>query len=210
MARFIAHRAGNDLTRLRQAEQLGFELVEADVRLWRHRPEVRHLKTLGPIPILWDRWRLANPFTPRLVIARLLDAVGPDTELMLDLKGRNTELTRLVLAELAKNPRPITVCARSWRLLEPFVGRHDVRVVYSVGTRRELRTLLRRFRDRQIEGVSIHERLLDASTAAELRRLAATVLSWPVNTLERARELSAIGIDGLISDNLALAQALPR
>ena len=55
----VAHRAGNDLGTLRRAEALAIPLVEADVHLRRGRIEVRHLKTLGPLPVLWDRWRLA-------------------------------------------------------------------------------------------------------------------------------------------------------
>jgi hypothetical protein len=204
MAILVAHRAGNDLKRLREAELLGIEHVEADVRLWRGRLEVRHLKTLGPIPVLWDRWRLANPFARRLVLPELLESVGPRTELILDLKGRNRELATLVLAALDRDRR-VTVCARDWRLLQPFAGRPHVRVVHSVGTVRQLRRLQRRYAGGRIDGVSIHERLLTASTAPELRRLASFVMTWPVNTLQRAEELVALGIDGLISDDLALA-----
>lgn len=203
MAFLIAHRAGNDLARLREAEDCGVKLVEADVRLWRNRLEVRHLKTIGPIPILWDRWELANPLRPRLTLGALLRAIGPDTEPLLDLKGADPRLATLVLTELDARRR-VSVCARSWQLLEPFRSRPDVRVVYSVGTPRELRRLLSRFRDREIEGISIHERLLDATTVAELRRCSELVMSWPVNTLQRARELVALGVDGLISDDLAL------
>ena len=79
----MAHRAGNDLARLREAERLG-AVVEADVRLWRGRLEVRHLKTIGPVPILWDRWELASPFAPRLELHALLAAARPGTQLMLD------------------------------------------------------------------------------------------------------------------------------
>jgi hypothetical protein len=43
----VAHRAGNDLARLRAAEQRGLDLVGADVRLF-PRLEVRHLKTIRP------------------------------------------------------------------------------------------------------------------------------------------------------------------
>ena len=75
---FVAHRAGNDLAQLRAAEEIGLDLVEADIRLFRGRLEVRHLKTLGPIPVLWDRWRLANPFAPRLQLDELLAAIGPE------------------------------------------------------------------------------------------------------------------------------------
>lgn len=203
----IAHRAGNDLTRLREAEDLGVAFVEADVRLWRGRLEVRHLKTLGPLPILWDRWELASPFAPRLSLDRLLATIGPRTEPLLDLKGRNPRLARLVLAEL-DGRRPVTVCARSWRLLEAFSERPEIRVVYSVGTPRELRRLLERFQGGRIDGVSVHERLLDTATVRDLRGLADLVMSWPVNTLRRAQELAALGVEGMISDDLALARSV--
>ena len=205
MAILVAHRAGNDLKRLREAEALGIAHIEADVRLWRGRLEVRHLKTLGPIPVLWDRWRLANPFARRLVLAELLASIGPRTELILDLKGRNGELATRVLATLGD--RCATVCARDWRLLQPFVDLPNVRVVHSVGTTRQLRKLHARYTGDRLDGVSIHERLLDAATVSELRRLSSFVMTWPVNTLQRAEELVALGIDGLISDDLVLASS---
>jgi glycerophosphoryl diester phosphodiesterase len=204
MAQLIAHRAGNDLSLLREAEERGIEVVEADVRLWRGRLEVRHLKTLGPLPILWDRWELASPWAPRLMLRDLLGALGERTELLLDLKGRTPRLSELVLAELPAE-RGITVCARSWRLLDPFSARANVRAVYSVGSRRALRRILREPPRRKLDGVSVHERLLDPSTVAELRAVAGVVMTWPVNTSQRARELVAAGVDGLISDNLQLA-----
>jgi glycerophosphoryl diester phosphodiesterase len=51
-----------------------------------------------------------------------------------------------------------------------------------------------------VEGVSIHERFLDAATAEGLRALSPLVLTWPVNDLERARALVALGVAGLITD----------
>jgi glycerophosphoryl diester phosphodiesterase len=198
----VAHRAGNDLARLREAEELGVAVIEADVRLWRGRLEVRHLKTLGPVPILWDRWALANPFAPRLALPDLLAAAEPGTELMLDLKGRNPRLARLVLDALPPD-RAVTVCARSRRLLAPFVGRRNVRVLQSAGSPRQVRALLRRLDVLDLDGVSVHERLLDEQVVAALRRRVSVVLSWPVNTLERARELATIGVDGMISDDPA-------
>src|SRR6188508_3273249 len=93
----VAHRAGNDLARLRRAERVRPGLVEADVHLFRGRLEVRHLKTLGPLGVLWDRWYLAPPGTPRLELHELLAAT--DTALMLDLKGGG-RLGRRVAAAL--------------------------------------------------------------------------------------------------------------
>jgi len=196
----VAHRAGNDLARLHEAEQLGVALVEADVRLWRGRLEVRHLKTAGPLPILWDRWRLANPFAPRLALRDLLAGANPETELLLDLKGRNPRLAELVIDALPAG-RPVNVCARSRRLLEPFACREDVRLFQSVGSRRQLRSFLRRVDALRLDGVAVHERLLDERVSAELRRQSAVLMSWPVNTLQRAQELTALGVQGMISDH---------
>jgi glycerophosphoryl diester phosphodiesterase len=193
----VAHGAGNDLGLLRRAEALGVELVEADVRLWRGRAEVRHLKTLGPVPILWDRWRLASPFAPRLRLPELLAAAAPETHLMLDLKGRDPRLAHLVLRALPPGRR-ITVCARSRRLLEPFEGRPGVRRFRSAGSRRQLRRLLRG-RD-VLDGISVHARLLDRRVVAALRGRAPTVLTWPVNSPARAAELGRLGVHGVISD----------
>jgi hypothetical protein len=198
----VAHRAGNDLVLLRRAERVRPRLIEADVHLHRGRLEVRHLKTLGPLPVLWDRWYLASPRTPRLELAALLESAAPGTPLMLDLKGRDRRLPQRVAAELARRPRsgPVTVCSRSWRLLEPFLDDPAVRAVHSVGSRRQLRALRRRFGERRLAGISIHRRLLDPGTVADLRGRAELIVAWPVATLEEARRLGAWGVDGVITE----------
>ena len=61
----IAHRAGNSLDGLHQANLLDVDVVECDVHAHRGRLEVRHLKTAGPLPFLWDRWELASARAPR-------------------------------------------------------------------------------------------------------------------------------------------------
>lgn len=206
----IAHRAGNHLDRLRDAEQLGVRLIEADVRLHRGRLEVRHLKSLGPV--LWDTWRLGNPFAKQLQLHELLDALGPDTELMLDLKGRSLKLSQLTLAALQchHDGRAVTVCARKWRLLEPFTGMAGIRTVYSVGTARQLRRLQLQPHAQRLGGVSIHQRLLDAPTVASLRERAEIVMTWPVNTAEQAHRLLDIGVHGLITDHPHVLDRLVR
>jgi hypothetical protein len=203
----VAHRAGNDLARLRAAEALRLQLVEADVHLFGGRLEVRHRKTVGPFPILWDRWELAPPWAPRLLLDELLEATAPGTELMLDLKGHDRRLPGRVLAavESAGLPGRLTVCSQDWRLLEPLAGLPEIRVVHSVGNARQLARL-----PRTVAGVSIHERLLDAGVVAELRRRAALVLSWPVESVAQARRLATWGVQGLISrrfEDLAVALA---
>jgi glycerophosphoryl diester phosphodiesterase len=197
----VAHRAGNHLADVHTAVLAGAELIEADVRLFRGRLELRHLKSAGPLPIFWDRWRLATPWHERPLLDELLQAVGEQTELMLDLKGPRRRLAELVIEALDPylGHRKVTVCARWWRLLEPFTGL-PVRRVHSVGTRRQLVRLLERAHGEPLDGVSIHAGLLDEGVVRQLRAVARTVMTWPVNTPERARELVAIGVDGLISD----------
>jgi len=208
----VAHRAGNDLGILRHAEALAPRLVEADLHLRRGRVEVRHLKTLGPVPLLWDRWRLAPGWTPRLQLDALLAAAASDTELMLDLKGRDAALSRRVAEALAARPARVTVCARNWTLLEPLREVLGIRLVHSVGSRRQLRALRRRFAGRRLAGVSIHRDLLDPATVADLRRRAELVITWPVSTVDEANRLGEWGVDGVITerfDSLLPALAEP-
>ena len=94
----------------------------------------------------------------------------------------------------------MTICARSRRLLEPFAGLEHVRLFQSVGSRRQLRALLDRLDATLLDGVSVHARLLDERVVTDLRRRGTTVICWPVNSLQRARELAEMGVHGLISD----------
>jgi glycerophosphoryl diester phosphodiesterase len=199
----VAHRAGNDVRRLKRAEALELPLIEADLHLYRGRIEVRHLKTLGPIPLLWDKWTLAPPWRPRLLLDQLLAAPGPDTELMLDLKGHDVRLPRQLGEALQRTARRgrVTVCSRNWRLLESLRDTPSVRLVHSVGSRRQLRALHRLFSGSRLAGISIHRDLLDPAQVHELRRRAGVVMSWPVETVDEARRLSDWGVDGLISQN---------
>jgi glycerophosphoryl diester phosphodiesterase len=198
----VAHRAGNDLDRLRRAQELGLGVVEADLHLYAGRIEVRHLKTVGPVPVLWDRWTLAPPWAPRLRLDRLLASVRPGTELMLDLKGRDRRLPALVAAALGEHAPgvPVTVCARHWPFLELVSETPGVRPVHSVGARRQLEALRRRFDGRRLHGVSIHRKLLDARTVQDLRRRADVVMTWPVQSREQVRELVGWGVHGLITE----------
>ncbi len=176
-------------------------MIEADLRLARGRIEVRHARRLGPLPVHWDRWwvRVAGPRFP--VLADLLAATAADAGLVLDLKGRQPRLGALVAEALnERRSGSVTVCARRWDLLRPFEGLPVCRVA-SVGSHRQLRTLLARFRGATLDGVSIHERLLDERSTRELRQIAGTILSWPVNRVERALELIQLGVQGLITDD---------
>jgi glycerophosphoryl diester phosphodiesterase len=123
---------------------------------------------------------------------------------VLDLKGPRKRLAKDVLRAIEPylGERRFTVCARWWRVLEPFAGT-PVRRIHSVGNARQLREALRRFAGHQLEGISIHERLADRETVASLRKIADCVMAWPVNDPERARALLRLGVLGLITDDAA-------
>jgi glycerophosphoryl diester phosphodiesterase len=204
----LAHRAGNDLAALRAAEELGVDVIEADVRLFRGRLEVRHLKTVGPVRIYWDRWRLCGPRAAILELETLLATAAPTTRLMLDLKGFDPRLGRAVRAALDRQPDArVTLCARHWTHLAAFEGRPGVELVRSVGNRTQLRAVRRLLATRPLDGISIHRRLLTPALVAELRERVPLVLSWPINTPEIGDLLAGWGVNGLISDRPQLLAA---
>jgi glycerophosphoryl diester phosphodiesterase len=202
----VAHRAGNDLARMAEAERRGVDVVEADVHLFHGRLEVRHLKSVGPLPFLWDRWEVAPPWRRPLGLDAVLESADPRTHLMLDLKGFSRRIAVALEAYLgaAAPSRSLTLCARHWPLLAPFRDSGH-RVVLSAGNRAQLRALVRR--GGGVDGVSVHAALLGSAVVARLRETTDLVMSWPVNTSERMSRLAAWGVNAFISDEWAALAA---
>ncbi len=73
--------------------------------------------------------------------------------------------------------------------------------MHSVGSARQLQRLLGRIGEGQLEGISVHQRLLNAQSVAALRAVADLIMTWPVNHPDRAEELLRLGVDGLITDD---------
>jgi glycerophosphoryl diester phosphodiesterase len=197
----VAHRAGNDLARLRAAEARGVTVVEADVRLSGRRVDIRHGRRLGRLPVVYDEGRLSRE-RQRFTLDDLLAEASPRTGLLLDLKGRDIRLAERVLAALEPHlgRRPLAVCARAWRLLEPFGGDPRLRVVPSIGSQRELAAFLTRSSSPPASAVSVRDSLVDPPTVRTLRRRAGAVVCWTVNCGRRAAELTSWGVDGITTD----------
>jgi glycerophosphoryl diester phosphodiesterase len=209
----IAHRAGNSLAGLHDANALGVDVIECDVHHHRGRLEVRHLKTAGPLPFLWDRWELASARAPRLGLRELLEADRHHTTFMLDLKGRSGPAGLAVarmLHELAGD-RPVLACGRYWPSVELVAELPFVRPVLSARNRTELTRLRQRLTDgRPVHGVSVHRSLLDEALVAWLRERVNVVMSWPVNDAATLRAVLALGVNGVISDELDVLATLLR
>ena len=215
MSRFpvvVAHRAGNDLATLRHALDAGADLVEADVHAFRGRLEIRHLKSLGPW-WLWDHGELVRRRdTPLLELRRVLTAIDGDPRLLLDLKGIHPLLARrlagVLRAALPEGPEPtdhtVTVCTQHWWMLRAFHELPHVRHVLSAGSRRGLRRLRRRLRNRPAYGACVHRRLLTPELVNELHQGAELVFTWPVDTEDAVRDARRLGVDGVIGKDLAI------
>jgi hypothetical protein len=204
----IAHRAGNSLAGLATANDIGVDVIECDVHRFRGRLEVRHLKSAGPLPFLWDRWELVPASAPRLGLAELLAADRHGTTFMLDLKGRHPATCRAVAGLLHEigHARPLLACGRWWPAVDALAADLDfVRPVLSARHRWELRRLLRRLaRGPAPFGVSVHASLLDAAVVEQLHQHVERVLTWPVNDRHALETVLAYGVSGVISDDAGI------
>ena len=202
-----AHRHGNNLELLSAAENAGVDFVEVDIHLFRKELDARHEKTVGPLPIVWDRrqWPSWNP--PRQRFGEVLASAQPETTFYVDLKGWDRRLSRRVIAAL--EPRPgYVVSARAWWLLHPFRALDHVRVLHSIGAAWQLRWFRLWRANAALEGVSIRSDLLTAEVVAELKSRAEVVFAWRVSSFEHACQLEQWGVDGVIVDSLDLAREL--
>lgn len=229
----IAHAFGNSLSRLALALASSADIVEADVWLHRGRLVVRHERQLGPLPILFDRrpsalaGRDLGPLTlplgrwylrlalPPLTLAQVAARLDGRKELMLDLKGNDSDARAAYAEALARfleeqrfGERTV-VCGYDWELLERL-GRlaPQVRVYYSANNPWRLERLREARGGEAARAVCIHHPLLDEALVGELKARGASVFTWTVDDLERARQLQRWGVDGIISNDLALLAAL--
>ena len=202
----IAHRAGNDLTALRAAVELGVDVLEADVHVRAGRLEVRHSKHLRPLPVLWDRGpaglELTRTSAPQLELDAVLAALDATTGLMLDLKGPGRVGARVAELVHATVPSaPVIVCARWWPSVDALDTLSWVRPVLTARTPLEVRRLGRRLaRGLRPYGVSLHRSLLTSALVARLRDEVEVVMTWGVNDLGALTQVLDLGVNGVISD----------
>jgi glycerophosphoryl diester phosphodiesterase len=199
----IAHRGGNSLDEARAAIAYGADMLETDVWPYRGRLEVRHVKTIGPLPIYWEKWYIDSVGGRQMRLRELLDSVPTEVRLFLDLKGRNPNLGKRVIEAIARlqAEREIILCGRSWNQLDPIEALPNVHVFYSVGEEKELARVWSRLERQQYPAVSIHHGLLTEQNIDRLHELGTTIVAWTVNDPDIAKALYARGVDGFTSDN---------
>lgn len=204
----IAHRHGNLVELVGLAAATGVDLLEMDVFAIGGRLEVRHGRVVGPW--LLDGWRLRLRRRDPLTLPTVLAALPAGAVLMVDLKGWRPWTGRRVAAAMARGApgRPYAVCGRRWRLLEAFADVPEARVVWSAGNRRELGALLARLEQVPAWGVSIRRQLLTPELVARLRRRVHVVMAWHVEDAAALASVLALGVNGVICDDLEVLGAL--
>lgn len=207
----IAHRSGNELHAASQAYEAGADLIETDLWRYRNRLELRHIKTMGPIPLLWDRWELHRGWGERLQLHDLLQHLPIDARLFLDLKGTDTRLPKQAI-DYIRNEQPerqIILCGRTWAQLDAVEDEENVTVFFSVGSDEELATIWTRLDKMEHPAISIHKRYLTEETVKRFKEREATIVTWPVNTFAEARRLHELGVDGFTTDNRDMVKWIP-
>lgn len=195
----IAHRAGNSIDLAKKAIDQGADMLEADVWRFNRRLEVRHLKTMGPVPLLWDRWMLAPGWTPRLQLHVLLEATPSDARIMFDLKG-NDPMLAPDIAQTIRDIQPereIIMCSRFWTHLDRVKDDPGIHRIYSIGSEEERAMVWSRLEAMEHPAVSIHRELINPSTARRFDEMGVTAVSWGAYTPDEARMLLGYGVDGL-------------
>ena len=200
-----AHRAGNSIAEARSAVAIGCDLIETDIWLQGDELEVRHMHRLGSLPILWEKWKVRLGWSC-LTLHALLDALDGEAQLFLDLKGEHPGLGPAIVDVLLEHApgRNIVLCGRNYSQLDPVVGKPGITVFYSVGELKEFAEAWTRLESMEWPAISMHRKLATSETIDRLKRMNATIICWDVNTVEQARDLHDLGVDGFTSGNLHL------
>lgn len=205
-----AHRAGNSRQAALQAIDAGADLIETDIWLHKGRLELRHKQTLGPIPILWEKWAIEPGWKPRYLLRDLLHDVPENILILLDFKGNELRLGPTVLEELARTApdRLIATCGRNYPQLQTIDDAPNILTFYSVGDEKEWPLAQEWIATSTTPALSIRADLATPERITWINELGGPVVCWDVNDAEDAKRLIAMGVDGFTTDNDDLIRKL--
>ena len=229
----IAHGYGNSHRQMALALEGPVDYIEADIWYQGGRVAVRHERKLTPLPLLFDekdeghaghgpgryglslgRWYIKLQIGTRYLEDVLALARGR-RRILVDVKwspgGRQSAFARALAqtVRLAGMADEVTFCGQNWPVLQRLrVVDPGLRVHYSIGAERQLAAFGHVPQDETLRGVCLHQSLLNAQVIDILKRRGLDIWTWVVDDLAQARELVAIGIDGIISNSLDVLGAL--
>ncbi len=231
----IAHAYGNSRAGLRRALDADVDMIETDIWYRGGDVYVHHARRLSPLPLLADKkipgdplplpafpiwpgfwvWPHINP----LKLGELLQIVGGDKRLLLDVKGRYKGGRSVDFAEaIARRVRQhqasswTVVCGQTYPVLNALrrTG-HEIEVRYSLEKPHQWESFLRKMnKDEQVRQVCISRHFIDDEKARVLKQNNVNVYIWTVDGPKAARRWIEQGVDGIISNNLDLLENLPR
>jgi glycerophosphoryl diester phosphodiesterase len=198
----VAHNAGDDLRQATKAVAYGVDAIEIDVRDAGGELFASHD---APVPLLEDLVFHGPSLAEAWNVARLRDTV------LLHLKERSPRYLTELRDFLASRPLARVIVqtndVRTLRVLRRTIP--SIQRLLLIFTARELADLRR---DRgaldTIDGVSVRESLLSASSQSWLQRRGLLTFAWTVNDERRMNELVARGLDGLITERLDMMALL--
>ena len=208
----IAHRAGNNFHALEQALLTTADAIECDFWHAGGRLALRHERRLGPIPLLVDKWFIRFQ-VGELSLRTMLDQIAGRTDLFIDIKSKTPRAADALLAlhrDHADLLPPVRICSPQWRVLDRIAEAHtDLPLYYSIGHEPRVEALLRRVGEgHPATGTSIRHTLLTRERADAFHAAGLEIFAWTVNNADRARELLDWGVEGIISDDFAMFDAL--
>lgn len=207
-----AHRAGNNRDAALAAVEAGADLIETDIWLHNGQLELRHKQTLGPIPILWEKWSVSPGWLPRYTLRDLLQDIGEEALIFLDFKGENMALGPAVLAELERTApgRVVATCGRNYPQLQTIADAENVITFYSVGEEAEWETAQKLIESSRQPALSL---LADLATEVKLKwmqDIGGITVCWGVKDEDQMERLRAIGVDGFTTDSDELMLRIRR
>lgn len=198
-----AHRAGNSCEAALRAIEAGADLIETDIWLHKGRLELRHKRTLGPIPILWEKWAIEPGWKPRYLLRDLLQDVPDDVLIFLDFKGDDMGLGPAVLEELRlfAPDRVVATCGRNYPQLQVIDGAPNIITFYSVGEGKEWPIAQDLIRQSITPALSLAAELATQERIDWVSDLGGRVVCWGVQSPEEMERLRAMGVDGFTTDS---------
>ena len=207
-----AHRAGNSRQAAIRAIEAGADLIETDIWLHKGRLELRHKRTLGPIPILWEKWAIEPGWKPRYLLRDLLRDVPDDVLIFLDFKGDDQAMGPAVLEEMRRfaPDRVVATCGRNYPQLEAIDDDPNIITFYSVGEEEEWPVAQEFIRRSTTPALSLAAELATQERIDWISKLGGPVVCWGVTNPQEMKRLRAMGVDGFTTDSRDVIQDVRR
>jgi glycerophosphoryl diester phosphodiesterase len=231
----IAHAYGNSRAALHRALAADVDMIEVDI--WYRGGDVyaHHARRLSPLPLLADKKMPGHPL-PRpafpvwpgywawpdinpLTLSELLEIVGGSKRLLLDVKGRyeggrSTDFAGAIARQVHAHKASswAVVCGQTYPVLNALRRAGDeIEVRYSLEKPHQWESFVRKMKVHQsVRQACISRHFIDDEKAGILERNGVNVYVWTVDDPADARHWVERGVDGVISNDLALLQNLPR